>query len=148
MPLHGPDRTRTDPTEFRRKKVRADPCGSGRVRVRVRVVEFSYNHSATEPPQKSGREDECRGFSDAVGTAALIDDDTTNRRRPSDAAQILSICRPSAVRRTVRSGWCTAVEWWTDICSPGHTPPPRRTSGLSTRVVSASDCGLRGPRFE
>ena len=35
----GPDRTRTDlsetrtgPTEFRRKKVRAGPCGSGRVR--------------------------------------------------------------------------------------------------------------------
>ena len=40
--IHGPDRTRTDPTEFRRKKVRAGPCGSGRVRVRVRVVEFSY----------------------------------------------------------------------------------------------------------
>jgi len=35
IPLHGPDRTRTDPTEFRRKKVRAGPC-------RVRVVEFSY----------------------------------------------------------------------------------------------------------
>jgi len=47
----GPDRTRadpngpartlsetgTDPTEFRRKKVRAGPCGSGR----ARVVEFS-----------------------------------------------------------------------------------------------------------
>jgi len=28
-----PTRTRTDPTEFRRKKVRAGPCGSGRVRV-------------------------------------------------------------------------------------------------------------------
>ena len=43
IPLHGPDRTRTDPTEFRRKK---SPCGSVRVRsgpcrVRVRVVEFS-----------------------------------------------------------------------------------------------------------
>ena len=38
-----PTRTRTDPTEFRRKK---SPCGSVRVRsgpCRVRVVEFSYN---------------------------------------------------------------------------------------------------------
>ena len=35
-----PTRTRTDPTEFRRKKVRAGPC-------RVRVVEFSYNELQT-----------------------------------------------------------------------------------------------------
>ena len=38
---HGPDRTRTDPTEFRRKK---SPCGSVRVQsgpCRVHVVEFS-----------------------------------------------------------------------------------------------------------
>jgi len=115
--LNSTTRARPDPHGPNGVSPQKSPCGSVRVRsgrvrvrVRVRVVEFSYNHSATEPPQKSGREDECRGFSDAVGTAALIDDDTTNRRRPSDAAQILSICRPSAVRRTVRSGWCTAVE--------------------------------------
>ena len=59
-----PTRTRTD---FFCGETPLGPCGSGRVRVleftrqrartlsvsspcRVRVVEFSYNHSATEPP--------------------------------------------------------------------------------------------------
>ena len=48
---NGPARTlsetRTDPTEFRRKKVRAGPCGSGR----VRVVEFSYFFTERRVPQ-------------------------------------------------------------------------------------------------
>jgi len=38
----GPARTQRS---FAAKKVRAAPCGSGRVRVRVRVVEVSYKRT-------------------------------------------------------------------------------------------------------
>ena len=43
--------TRTDPTEFRRKKLRAGPCGSGR----ARVVEFSYYSTVRQALKRSIR---------------------------------------------------------------------------------------------